>query len=191
MVNAVQLEQVKLFLVVDNVVELPKENELFTKIIKNSSEEEQYDKFYSLYAFDEIGYHKELKKIFNERKIRGAYDLSLEERKKLREKFYVLDDFGEKIILGDQKHIFHSHLLWRILSEIYAQFAMKYALYEDVTNIDGLLFYQEELQCEIDGFQMKSLKVRILAHLELLRLLKKGYDIKESVKRVRKEFLNG
>lgn len=189
MVNAVKLEQVKLFLINKESIELPKENELFTKIIKNSSEEEQYDKFYSLWAFDEIGYHKHLKKVFKERNIRGAYDLSLEERKKLREKFYVLDDFGEKIILGDQKHIFRSHLLWRILSEIYAQFAMKYALYEDVTNIDGLLFYQEELQCEIDGFQMKSLKVRVLAHLELLRLLKKGYDIKESVKRVRKEFL--
>lgn len=191
MVNAVKVEQVRLFLINKEFIELPKEDEIFTKTLKISNEEEQYDKFYSLFAFDEIGYHKRLKKVFEERKIRGAYDLSLKERKKLREEFYVLDDFGEKLQFSDQKHIFRSHLLWRLMSAVYAQFAMKYALYEDVTNIDGLLFYQEELQCEIDGFQMKSLKVRVLAHLELLRLLKKGYDIKESVDRVRKEFLNG
>jgi hypothetical protein len=186
-----EFNQTKLFLIKNEKVNLSEDDRPIVKRLKPSSDEAQYDKFYSLYAFDEIGYHRELKKIIEERNLKGVYCLPLAERKEIRKKHYVLDIYGERMSKSDENHIFRIAVLHKIYNNIYSQFLFKYALYEDVTNIDGLLFYQEELQCEIDGFQMKSLKVRVLAHLELLRLLKKGYDIKESVKRVRKEFLNG
>lgn len=112
--------------------------------------------------------------------------MPLAERKRIRKKHYSLDVNGEKMSKSDEKHIFRISVLHKIYNAIYSHFLFKFTLLEDVTNIDGLLFYQEELQAEIDGMQMKSIETRIYAHLELLRLLKKGFEIKEAIKEVLK-----
>ena len=165
--------------------------EVLTRKIRVSSEEAQYDKFYSLFAFDEIGYHKELKKIIEKRKLAGVYCISLEERKQIREKHYVRDFYGEKMSKNDEQHIFLIKALHNIYNAIYSYCALGQLMNEDITDIYGLLFYQEELQAEVDGFQMKSIKVRLKAHIEMLRRLRKGYTIREAVSKVRRRWLNG
>ena len=183
-------EQCQLFSFGDNGYRLYTD-EPITKHIREVSDEAQYDKFYSLFAFDEIGYHKELKKIIKQRNLKGVYCIPLAERKEIREKFYVRDIYGDKMPKSDEKHIFFIKVLHNIYNEIYSMLALGMAMYEDITELDGLLFYQEELQAEIDGFQMKSIRIRLKAHIELLRRLRRGYTIKESVKKVRKRWLNG
>ena len=56
MVNAVEFNQTKLFLIKNENVSLSDDDRPIVKRLKPSSDEAQYDKFYSLYAFDEIGY---------------------------------------------------------------------------------------------------------------------------------------
>lgn len=154
------------------------------KRLKSSSANPQYDKFYTVYAFDEIGYHRELKRIIKEKKLNGVYCLPLSERKKIRNKHYPLDIYGNKMPKNDEKHIFRIAVLHRIYSAIYSHFLFKFAFHKNITNIDGLLFYQDDLQAEIDGTQMKSIEDRIYAHLALLRLLKQGKSIKEAIREV-------
>lgn len=187
----VEFFQHKMFCVVDEKIEIGTEENPFFKKLKNSSPEEEYDKFYSLFAFDEIGYHREIKELIKSKKLKGAYGLSLQERKAIREKYYVLDIYGEKMPKSDEKHIFLIKALHNIYFELYRKYSLGMVMYEDITALDGLLFYQEELQAEIDGFQMKSIRIRLKAHIELLRRLRKGYTVKEAVKKVKKRWLNG
>lgn len=176
-----EIEQMRLFNIIKNDIKVDIA-QTSSKRLKLSSEEPQYDKFYTLYAFDEIGYHRELKHIIKKQKLKGVYCLPLAERKKIRNKHYSLDINGDRMPKSDEKHIFRISVLHKIYNAIYSHFLFKFALNEDVTNIDGLLFYQEELQAEIDGMQMKSIEDRIYTHLTLLRLLKQGKEIKEALK---------
>lgn len=184
-----EIEQMRLFNIIKNDIRVDAA-QTSSKRLKSSSEEPQYDKFYTLYAFDEIGYHRELKHVITKRKLKGVYCLPLAERKRIRNKHYSLNVNGERMPKSDEKHIFRIRILHKIYNATYSHFLFKFALHEDVTNIDGLLFYQEELQAEIDGMQMKSIETRIYAHLKLLRLLKQGKSIKEAVMKI-KELYNG
>lgn len=179
-----EIEQIRLFNIIKNDIKVDVA-QTSSKRLKSSSQEPQYDKFYTLYAFDEIGYHRELKHVITKQKLKGVYCLPLAERKRIRNKHYSLDINGEKMPMSDEKHIFRMAVLHKIYNAIYSHFLFKFALFEDVTNIDGILFYQEELQAEIDGMQMKSIATRIYAHLSLLRLLKQGKNIKEAVNKIK------
>lgn len=65
-----------------------------------------WDKFYSVYMFDNIKYHKLVEKYPN---------TSLNE---LKEKCFVRDDKGNRIHLGDQKHIYRINTLHNIQTEL-------------------------------------------------------------------------
>lgn len=132
-----------------------------------------YDKFYSLFAFNEIKYHKLLLRVIRRYKLNGVYDLTYLQRKKLKEKCYVLDEFNQKKSLGDQRHIFRYTALHSILEKIYLTHSYNFdKRNEKPFNWDGLVFYPDEQQAELKDFQNADLKTRIIIHIALLRLLK-------------------
>ena len=70
------------------------------------SKKEAWDKFYSVYMFDEIKYHKLCK------------EKPTENKTLLKRQCYVLDDDGKRIHLGDEKHIFRANILRNVQTEL-------------------------------------------------------------------------
>lgn len=162
---------------------------LFGNDVKNVVQMEQYDKFYTVYMFDNIKYHKLLKQFFKEHNRFGVYDLSEKERKDLKKQCYVLDDEGLRIPLGDERHIFRIAVLQKLHEKIYMLFSNNFYGFEtEPENIDGLIFYPDELQAELEGTWNLSIKERVLIHIALLKLLRNKLPIKEAVKIIKTRF---
>lgn len=178
-----------------------------------------WDKFYSVYMFDNIRYHK---------LVDAHPEKTLSE---LKEKCYVRDENGARIHLGDEKHIYRYKTL-QAIQEALATYCMKYQkrisnywdkhcsgkvefndftfFYEryDVgtyeygiakvkqtnqltlfniekpSNIFNISEPHEIYQVELKNTWRLSLKQRIKLHAEVLRLCRKGVDIKCACRRV-------
>ena len=156
--------------------------------IKEKSEQPQYDKFYSLYAFDEVSYHRLLKDYINHFKLESVYKIPYEERKKMREVCYIRDFYGEKMPKGDEKHIFRIATLNKLYHKLYVMYLFSFEILHEVDNIGGILFYHEDQTAEIDGFQNKSIKERVQAIIMLMRELKKCNKTKVCVDKVKERF---
>jgi len=72
----------------------------------NAALTETWDKFYTVYMFDDIKYHKLCKEQPNT------------DRESLKLQCYVKDEYGKRIHLGDQKHIFRIRSLHKIQEEL-------------------------------------------------------------------------
>ena len=169
-----------------------------------------WDKFYSVYAFNEIKYH-DLCDAFEKHKWLKLYkypeldiaqltNCTRHNKKLFKELSYVLDN-GQKQHLGDEKHIYRYKTLNKVKELIanYIDYHFKeskhqteyYTLYiEDYTDdyytyrgtqYKGQRFRITEV--EINNTWQLSIKQRLLIHLEALRLLRKGLDIEEACKR--------
>jgi hypothetical protein len=156
--------------------------------IKEKSEQPQYDKFYSLYAFDEVSYHRLLKDYINHFKLESVYKIPYEERKKMREDCYIKDIYGDKMPKGDEKHIFRIATLNKLNHKLYVMYLFSFEVLHEVDNIGGILFYHEDQTAEIDGFQNKSIKERIQSIIMLMRELKKCNRTKICVDKVKERF---
>lgn len=88
---------------------------------------------------------------------------------------------------GDERHIFRVRTLHKIYSLIYGFSGVNPFERVDKIEMDGLTVHLEDMQAEIEGTEMLSIKKRLQVHIKLLRLLKQGYDVKEAVKKVKGE----
>lgn len=152
----------------------------------------QWDKFYSVYAFDEIKYHKLLAEYFKEHNKLGIYDLTNREIGVIRKQCYALDKEKQKQHLGDEKHIYRYAILNKIQTELskYLEYSISKKNYTDLNN--GLIMWKESYevknkivnyyQIEIIGTENLSLKERVIKHLTLLRLLRNKVPVTEAVK---------
>jgi hypothetical protein len=157
--------------------------------IKEIKEPPQYDKFYSLYVFDEITYHRLLKAYMRVKKINNVYDIDYLIRKEIREICHPVDEYGKKRIKGDERHIFRMSVLQKILAKLYQEVLFKIEwTAQEVYYTYGLAIYREDEQAEIDGTQMLSIKERVKLHLQLLKMIKKGNDIENSVNEIKERF---
>lgn len=184
-------EQAKLFIYNKKTDELRvavSSTEPLFEPIKERTEKPQYDKFYSLYAFDEITYHKKLKEVITKYQLEEVYQIPYKERKEMRESCYILNQDGEKMPMGDEKHIFRISTLNRLYNKLYFMYLCSFEVLNEVDNIGGLLFYHEDKTAEIDGFQLFPIKERIQAMIMLIRELKTDYNTKRCVDKVKKRF---
>lgn len=73
---------------------------------------------------------------------------------------------------GDERHIFRVKNLQLIYSLIYDYTGVNPFERADKIEMDGLTVYLEDMQAEIKGTEMLSIKERLKVHIKLLRLLK-------------------
>ena len=183
----------------------------------------EWDKFYSVYMFDNIKYHKLCKQQPN-------VDRSI-----LKNQCYVFDENGQRVHLGDEKHIYRISTLHHIQELLatycpsqkkkitnywdkhcsgmvkFTDFTFFYERYdvgtyeygiakvkqtnqltlfniEKPSNIFNISEPHEIYQVELNNTWRLSLKQRIKLHAEVLRLCRKGVDIKCACRRVLSRF---
>lgn len=161
-------------------------------IEKKRKKQPQWDKFYSVFAFDEIKYHKLLADYFKEHNLNGIYDLTKNELHSLKKQCYIISENGLLKHRGDEKHIFRYAVLYKIQSELCNYIEHTIPENDNLDLNNGLVIWKEsyesrkriinELQIEIKGTERLSLYERVKKHIKLLRLLKKGWEVKEAVK---------
>lgn len=88
---------------------------------------------------------------------------------------------------GDERHIFRIRNLQNIYSKLYGFTGVNPLERADKIEMHGLTVWLEDMQAEIEGTEMLSIKERLQVHVKLLKLLKHGYDVKEAVSKVKGE----
>lgn len=91
------------------------------------------------------------------------------------------EEAGEWFYDSDEKHIFRIKDLQKIHLLIYGYCGID--LFEQAEKIekDGITCWIEDKQAEIQGTWNLPLKDRVLIHLNLLRLLRQGIELKKAV----------
>lgn len=151
-----------------------------------------HKKVYSLYQYDQFKYMAIWKRL---------KDLSLKLNKpSIFERVspydvlrlcYLKED-GEKIILGDQKHIYRYSTLYNIQAHIfnYSNTPLELTAANELQwERCGVSFFYDrddknKVSCyaSINGTEELPIKYRVLLHLRLLRYLRQGKDLRKAVK---------
>lgn len=92
---------------------------------------------------------------------------------------------NEKEYNGDEKHIFRIRDLHSIYSFIYGYCDINLFEQFEKKEIDGLIIWGEDKQAEIANSSHLPIRDRTLLHLRLLRFLRKGFSIEESLRRIK------
>lgn len=139
-----------------------------------------YKKVYSVYQYDQRKYMDIFSKLS---KLANRYNPDIFNNVnpfKVLKLCYLPDDVG-LVPLGDERHIYRYGTLQRVYSRIYDYCGISPFATELKVYIKGLVCYPDEMQAEIEGLQMKSLKTRLRVHIELLRLLRQGVELERAV----------
>lgn len=94
---------------------------------------------------------------------------------------------GELEYDGDEKHIFRIRNLHNIHSLLYGYCDINIFEQFEKKEYKGLTIWGEDRQAEITGTNKLPIQVRLLLHLRLLRYLRKGFSIEESLERLKYE----
>lgn len=100
--------------------------------------------------------------------------------------FISINPITEEIqYLGDEKHIFRIKTLQKLYSIIYGYCNIN--LFEDFEKkeADGLVIWGEDKQAEIMNTWNLSLGKRVKIHIKLLRYLRSGFSVSESIERIK------
>jgi hypothetical protein len=146
-----------------------------------------YKKVYSLFQYDQVKYMLIWKKL---------KDLSLKLQKpSIFERVspydvlrlcYLKED-GEKIILGDQKHIYRYSTLYNIQAHIfnYSKSPLELTSANELQwERCGVHFFYDHYDggfASIIGTEQLPIKYRVLLHLRLLRYLRQNKDLRKAV----------
>ena len=98
--------------------------------------------------------------------------------------WHINPDTNEIQYDGDERHIFRIKTLHKLYALIYGYTGVNIFEQFEKKNIGGLIVWGEEKQAEITGTSNLSIKERVLTHLRLLRLLRSGFSVKESLERI-------
>jgi hypothetical protein len=94
---------------------------------------------------------------------------------------------GELQYLGDEKHIFRIKTLQKIYSILYGYCDINIFEQFEKKDVDGLIIWGEDKQAEIANTCFLPLGDRVKIHLKLLRLLRNGFSVSESLERIKNE----
>lgn len=145
-----------------------------------------YKKFYSIWQYDRYKF-RELLNIHLKNPSTSPYINQWE----ILDECFVRDKKGLKLRDCDEKHIFRAGVLERIYEKIFdytgVMFLENPGAYESfkVIKENGLNIYPAEGQAEIAGSWQGSIEQRLRLHIKLLRLLREGFSVSESVMRLK------
>ena len=101
--------------------------------------------------------------------------------------WHINPDTGEREYNGDERHIFRIRTLHALYADIFAHCLVDYNLFGDFEKleIDGMIFWGNEKQAELKNSENLSIKQKVLLHIKLLRLLRKGFSVKEAIEKMK------
>lgn len=157
-----------------------------------------YIKIYCVYQYDRIKF-KELLKKAREIELPQTEEELYKLQKKIMKQCYILDEYGNKIRLADEPHIFRYPVLYRLYSEIYKLLNINPEEIFDLKEIGGLIIWKNQYTSDnyeycgqnykgqkftmcgasVKGSENLPLKERVALHIKFLRLLRKGDEIKK------------
>lgn len=110
------------------------------------------------------------------------------ERMKSYEFWHINPETQEVEYNGDEKHIFRIHTLYMIYSDIFAHCMIDCGLTGEFEKkeCDGIIFWgaKDDKIAEIKDSWNLSLKDRVKLHLRLLRYLREGLSVRESLRKL-------
>lgn len=142
-----------------------------------------YLNFYSLYQYDRDKFRQLLREWLktDEGKNRTLETLQAKQDEIL-EQSYIRDENGHKLRDSDEKHIYRYITLHKILREIYDKIQWEFIHTGSIFIIDDINLDYDDKTAEIKGTEWgMSIKDRVIIHIRLLRLLRKGLSIKEAL----------
>lgn len=161
-----------------------------------------YIKFYTIYQYDRQKFRKILNEWLKtpEGKNRTVEALKAKQDEILKECF-IRDDNGKPLRDSDEEHIFrYSSLQYikkneddvnpaGIYEQIYNYCGISPFEKRSKINRKGLCIYPQDQQAELENTWQLTLKDRVKLHIELLRLLREGFSIKEAVCKVKSRLI--
>lgn len=142
-----------------------------------------YLNFYSLYQYDRDKFRQLLREWLktDEGKNRTLETLQAKQDEIL-EQSYIRDENGHKLRDSDEKHIYRYITFYKILREIYGKIQWEFIHTGSIFIIDDINLDYDDKTAEIKGTEWgMSIKDRVIIHIRLLRLLRKGLSIKEAL----------
>lgn len=142
-----------------------------------------YLNFYSLYQYDRDKFRQLLREWLktDEGKNRTLETLQAKQDEIL-EQCYIRDENGHKLRDSDEKHIYRYITFHKILREIYDKIQWEFIHTGSIFIIDDINLDYDDKTAEIKGTEWgMSIKDRVIIHIRLLRLLRKGLSIKEAL----------
>lgn len=130
-----------------------------------------WDKFYTVYMFDQTKYHRLMEAVVNkdesklfaeERELLKGYTIF--QREEIKELCYVRDNEGNKKPLGDERHIFRIRTLHKLYAKLYEYAHLNPLLAKE--EVINRLQYQDDLTLAESAFLCR-----------LQELNQKGYSI--------------
>ena len=146
-----------------------------------------YIKFYTVYQYDRQKFTKLLKEWLRTPEGRNRTLTTLKQKQdEILAECWLYDDEGRQLRDSDENHIYRFGTLERLYEQIYYEIGANPFIRFERTNIDDLTIWGEEKQAEIKDTCYLPLKERVKLHIKLLRLLRKGFSVEESIERLRK-----
>ena len=151
-------------------------------------------KFYTLYQYDRDKFNKLLKIWLDTDDGQNRTIETLKAKQdEILELCYKRDRYGRPLKDSDEKHIFRYSVLNYLKKDKYDK--RPYGIYTQLYNYvsknaidireryeqDGLVVYPNEQEAEIVNTWKLPIKDRVIIHIRLLRLLRKGLSIKEGL----------
>ena len=141
-----------------------------------------YIKFYSLYQYNRDKFRKLMKEWLNTEEGKNrTYATLRKKQNEILELCYARDEYGNKLKDSDEQHIYRIRTLHKIYEQIYAYYIASFSLEKQGLRIDA---EEKQAWLDIDDLKM-SIKNRVIIHIRLLRLLRRGLSIKEAICRMK------
>lgn len=147
-----------------------------------------YLNFYTLYQYDRVQFMELLREwLKTPDGINRTVETLQAKQDEILEKCYILDENGNKLRDSDETHIYRYKTLHKIMRKIYDKIHWEFITTGSIFIIDELNLDYDDKTAEIKGTEWgMSIKDRVIRHIRLLRLLRKGLSIKESIKLIKK-----
>lgn len=136
-----------------------------------------YKKFYSIWQYDRLKF-RELLNIHLNNPATSPY----KNQREILDECFIRDNKGLKLRDCDEAHIFRAGVLERIYEKIFDYTGVMPDEEGQIIKENGLNIYPCEGQAEIAGTWQGSIENRLRLHIKLLRLLREGFSVSESVR---------
>ena len=146
-----------------------------------------YLNFYTLYQYDRNKFRELLRAwLKTDEGKRRTVETLQKKQNEILEACYIRDENGNKLKDSDEKHIYRYRTLHKILAEIYEIIHWEFIRKGSIFIIDNINLEYEYKTAEIKGTEWgMSIKDRVLIHIRLLRLLRKGFSITDALEKIK------
>ena len=147
-----------------------------------------YLNFYTLYQYDRDKFRQLLREwLKTPAGINRTLQTLEKKQNEILEMCYIRDVNGNKLKDSDEKHIYRYQTLHKIMRSIYHCIKMEFLKKGTIFIVDDINLDYDDETAEIKGTEWgMPIKDRVIIHIRLLRLLRKGLSITDCIKKIKK-----